>query len=78
MYKMIDIYGVIKDYTKIALTQENQFIDGDLYKSSEYPTVIYYYRISAVDTTGNESTLSSEISVRYAPIVEPPTEEETE
>jgi|GEM_PF-1566431 len=54
-------------YELIATTSESGYVDQELSVSMEYPTTVYYYRVSAVDSAGNESELSEPVSIEYTP-----------
>jgi hypothetical protein len=54
-------------FALIATTIENTYVDSNINVTEEHPTTIYYYQVSAIDSAGNESTLSEEVSVECTP-----------
>ena len=52
-------------FIPIATTTENTYVGSNLTVTEEYPTTIFYYKVSAVDEAGNESPASEEVAIEY-------------
>ena len=54
-------------YELLASVENSSYVDSNINVTSDYPTTVYHYRISAVDNAGNESELSETVSIEYTP-----------